>query len=169
MKFLHANALAIAFTLGLSTSSAQALEKGEVAPDFSLPSLSSAQQMTNLSQYRGKVIYLDFWASWCAPCRTSFPLLETLYRQYKDQGFMIVAVNMDENPKAAHRFLKTYPASFDILRDAEGQWADRYGIETMPTSFIIDKKGVIRHIHNGFAKADIADIETTVKHLLAEK
>lgn len=166
MNFLHANTLGVALALSVSFS-AQALESGETAPDFSLPAISSAQ-LNSLSQYRGQVIYLDFWASWCAPCRTSFPLLEKLYSDHKDQGFMIVAINMDEDREAADRFLQTYPATFDILRDAEGQWADTYGIETMPTSFIIDKKGVIRLTHSGFAKDDIVDIEKTVKQLLAE-
>lgn len=159
---------ALGITLALSFSvSAQALDLGQSAPEFSLPQLPTTQ-VNSLSQYRGKVVYLDFWASWCAPCRTSFPLLEKLYQSHKDQGFTLVAINMDEELEAANRFLKTYPATFDILRDAKGEWADAYGVETMPTSFIIDKKGVVRHIHSGFAKDDIADIEKMVTKLLAE-
>jgi len=151
----------------LLSSSVYALDKGAVAPDFSLPELQSTTTH-QLSQYQGKVIYLDFWASWCAPCRTSFPLLEKLYQDYKDQGFEIVAINMDEEKERAENFLTHYPASFEILRDAQAQWAEIYGVETMPTSFIIDKKGIIREVHHGFAKADIVEIKQTVKQLLAE-
>ncbi|MCF7971978.1 MAG: TlpA family protein disulfide reductase [Methylococcaceae bacterium] len=166
MNRLYTNTLGIALALGFSLS-AHALELEQAAPEFSLPQLSSGK-MNSLSQYRGKVIYLDFWASWCAPCRTSFPLLEKLYQANKDKGFALVAINMDEDLEAANSFLKSYPATFDILRDAEGKWADDYGVETMPTSFIIDKKGIVRHIHSGFAKDDIADIEKIVTKLLAE-
>jgi len=151
----------------LLSTSVYALDKGAIAPDFSLPELQSATTH-QLSQYQGKVVYLDFWASWCAPCRISFPLLEKLYQDYKDQDFVIVAINMDEEQDRAETFLIHYPASFEILRDAEAKWAETYGVETMPTSFIIDKKGVVREIHHGFAKADIIEIEHTVKQLLAE-
>jgi len=80
-------------------------------------------QSSRLSQYRGKVVYIDFWASWCAPCRTSFPLLENFFQAKQKEGFALVAINMDEEIAAAQRFLELYPASFDILRDAEAQWA----------------------------------------------
>ncbi len=166
MHFLHIKLIGAACALSLSCS-VQALEIGQVAPDFSLPSLSS-DTINKLSQYRGRVVYVDFWASWCAPCRTSFPLLEKLYQANKDKGFALVAINMDEELAAANKFLHIYPATFDLVRDAEGQWADAYGIETMPTSYIIDRKGIIRHIHNGFAKDDIVDIEHTIKQLLSE-
>jgi peroxiredoxin len=166
MHPLHTKLISLAFAFSISFS-AQALEIGQVAPNFSLPSLTSDSNNT-LSQYRGQVVYVDFWASWCAPCRTSFPLLEKLYQTNKDKGFTLVAINMDEELIAATKFLQMYPVSFDLLRDAEGQWADTYGIETMPTSYIIDKKGIIRYIHNGFAKDDIVDIERTVQKLLNE-
>jgi len=166
MKRLILKIAILAATISLSCS-VQALELNSAAPEFSLPKLASTQS-GSLSEYRGKVVYLDFWASWCAPCRTSFSLLEKFYQAKKGEGFTIVAINMDEDIEAAQRFLQLYPASFDILRDADAKWADTYAIETMPTSFIIDKKGVIRHIHNGFAKNDMADIEKIVTDLLAE-
>jgi len=158
--------LSVIMMLGLSPM-LSAVEIGETAPNFVLPQLESSTQQ-QLKQYQGKVVYLDFWASWCAPCRTSFPLLEKLYQNYKDQGFAVVAVNMDEEKAGAEAFLKRYPASFSILRDVEATWAEVYAVETMPSSFIIDRKGVIREIHHGFAKADIIEIEQTVKQLLAE-
>jgi len=144
-----------------------ALDIGKVAPEFSIKNIAT-QKLANLKHYQGKVIYVDFWASWCPPCRTSFPLLEKLAQDHK-QNFQIIAINMDEEIEAMEAFLKKYPVSFDILRDPEGIWADTYGVESMPTSFIIDKKGIVRSIHSGFAKDDIHDIEKEIKHLLEEQ
>lgn len=167
MKRLTLKIALLTAAINLSFS-VQALELNSIAPEFTLPKLGTTQS-SRLSQYRGKVVYLDFWASWCAPCRTSFPLLEDFYQVKQKEGFALVAINMDEEIESAQRFLELYPASFEILRDAEARWADTYGIETMPTSFIIDKKGVIRHIHHGFSKDDMTDIEKIVAQLLAEK
>jgi len=166
MNFLYKKIAITGLLLGFNFS-AFAADIGKPAPDFSLPNIASTT-LSSLSQYRGQVIYLDFWASWCPPCRTSFPLLETLYKKHNKSGFVVVAINMDEEVEAMARFLKLYPASFDILRDPEGEWADTYAVEAMPTSFIIDKTGVIRHIHSGFSKSDIVDIEVKITELLAE-
>jgi len=166
MSYLYKKLVTVCLLLSLSFS-VLALEVGKPAPEFSLPNIAT-KTASSLSDYRGQVIYLDFWASWCPPCRTSFPLLEALYEKHHTAGFKIVAINMDEEPEAMERFLKLYPASFDILRDPEGEWADKYSVEAMPTSFIIDKKGVIRHIHSGFSKSDIDEIEKKVIELLAE-
>lgn len=159
--------LATACLLLSMSFSILALEIGKPAPEFSLPNIAT-NTLSSLSQYRGQVIYLDFWASWCPPCRTSFPLLEALYKKHNKAGFVVVAINIDEEIEGMERFLKLYPASFDILRDPEGEWADTYAIEAMPTSFIIDKAGMVRHIHSGFAKSDIVDIEAKITELLAE-
>lgn len=148
--------------------SASASEVGQPAPEFTLPSLLDDKPVS-LKQYAGKVIYLDFWASWCAPCRTSFPLLNKLHQKLKDQGFEVVAVNMDEDKANAEKFLKELPVSFTVLRDAKGEWADKYVIESMPTSFIIDKQGVIQNIHKGFASNDINELEQKIVQLLAKK
>ena len=159
-------AVCVGLYLGCSAmNSYAAATVGAPAPAFSLPNLQS-QQPTALSQFAGKVIYLDFWASWCAPCRTSFPLLESLYKKHGANGFEVVAINLDEESGDAQRFLKDYPVSFTILRDADGQWANTYGVESMPTSFIIDKKGVVQLIHNGFAKADVEELEAKIVELL---
>jgi len=166
MKFVYKKITIIGLLLSLNFS-IFAADIGKPAPDFSLPNIATTT-LSSLSQYRGQVIYLDFWASWCPPCRTSFPLLETLYKKHNKAGFVVVAINMDEEVEGMERFLTLYPASFDILRDPEGEWADTYAIEAMPTSFIIDKAGIIRHIHSGFAKSDITDIEKKITELLAE-
>lgn len=155
------------FILLLGNLNAQAATIGQPAPQFTLPALSN-DQATTLKQYAGKVIYLDFWASWCAPCRTSFPLLNKLQQKYKDKGFEVVAINLDEDKASAEKFLKDIPVEFTILRDGTGEWADQYVVESMPTSFIIDKQGIIQNIHHGFVSSDIDELDKKVAKLLAD-
>lgn len=150
------------------SATASAVEVGQAAPQFTLPTLQT-EQATTLQQFAGKVVYLDFWASWCAPCRTSFPLLNKLHEKLKAQGFMVLAVNLDEDKANAEKFLKEIPVSFSVLRDADGSWSDKYGVESMPTSYIIDKQGVVQNIHRGFASDDIKELEAKITALLAKK
>jgi thiol-disulfide isomerase/thioredoxin len=160
--------LTFAILTSASCLTAQATDVGQPAPEFTLPTLQQ-DQPTSLKQFAGKVIYLDFWASWCAPCRTSFPLLNKMHEKLKAQGFEVVGINLDEDKAAAEKFLKEFPVSFTVLRDAKGEWADKFVVESMPTSFIIDKKGVVQNIHHGFASDDIKELEEKVTKLLAEK
>jgi thiol-disulfide isomerase/thioredoxin len=162
-KFIALTLLTHAFTF-----TANATEVGQPAPQFTLPTLQQ-DQATPLSQFAGKVVYIDFWASWCAPCRTSFPLLNKLHEKLKAQGFEVVAVNLDEDKSKAEQFLKEFPVSFTVLRDAKGEWADKFVVESMPTSFIIDKQGVVQNIHHGFTAGDIAELEKKITELLAKK
>jgi thiol-disulfide isomerase/thioredoxin len=159
----------IAFVMLTSAAcfNANATDVGQPAPQFTLPTLQQ-DQPTSLKQYAGKVIYLDFWASWCAPCRTSFPLLNKMHEKLKAKGFEVVAVNLDEDKANAEKFLKEFPVSFTVLRDAKGEWSDKFVVESMPTSFIIDKQGVVQNIHHGFASDDINELEEKVTQLLAK-
>lgn len=147
---------------------AHAVKEGEPAPQFSLPPLQQGQA-TTLSSKSGKVIYLDFWASWCAPCRTSFPLLNKLHDKLKSQNFEVVAINLDEDKAKAEKFIQEIPVNFTVLHDIKGEWADKYVVESMPTSFIIDQKGVVQHIHHGFTATDIDGLEQKITALLAKK
>ncbi|MEQ1739851.1 MAG: TlpA disulfide reductase family protein [Methyloglobulus sp.] len=160
--------IAFAILTSAACLTANATDVGQPAPQFTLPTLQ-ADQPTALKQYAGKVIYLDFWASWCAPCRTSFPLLNKLHEKLKAQGFEVVAVNLDEDKANAEKFLKEFPVSFTVLRDAKGEWADQFVVESMPTSFILDKQGVVQNIHHGFASDDIKELEEKITKLLAQK
>jgi thiol-disulfide isomerase/thioredoxin len=160
--------IAITILIAFCGLNVNASEIGQPAPPFTLPSLLQDQPVS-LTQFSGKVIYLDFWASWCAPCRTSFPLLNKLHQKLKGQGFEVVAVNLDEDKASAEKFLKDFPVSFAILRDSKGEWADKYVVESMPTSFIIDKQGVIQNIHHGFTSDDINELEQKIISLLAKK
>jgi thiol-disulfide isomerase/thioredoxin len=160
--------VALTFIASFLTFSAYAVDVGQSAPSFTLPTLQKDQPFP-LKSKAGKVIYLDFWASWCLPCRTSFPLLNKLHEKLKAQGFEVIAINMDEDKAKAEKFLQEYKVDFTVLRDAKGEWADKYVVDSMPTSFIIDKKGVVSHIHHGFASADIDDLEQKITALLAQK
>lgn len=123
-------------------STAQGGLIGKVAPDFTL--MNMAGQQVSLSQYRGKVVILNFWATWCPPCREEMPSMEALYKKYQDQGFVMLAVNVDETGAAAVRkFLQKNPYSFPILLDSDNVAQNTYGVFRFPESFIIDRNGVI--------------------------
>ena len=142
-----------------------AVEKGDKAPNFKLRNLFTGKAQS-LKQFRGKVVYLDFWASWCGPCRQSLPLLNKLRGELRRSGFEVVAVNLDENTKNAKRFLRKFPVNYPVLLDPKGKVADRYELPGMPTSFLIDKRGKVRVVHIGFKPKDINKIRKQVISLL---
>ncbi len=122
----------------------------------------------DLANFHGKVVYLDFWASWCIPCRKSFPWMSTLQARYKDKGFEVIAIALDESPSDATAFLRKYPAAFTIGFDREGKSAEAYGVKVMPTSYLIDKKGFIVKTYQGSPKNYQREIEATIEKLVAE-
>jgi thiol-disulfide isomerase/thioredoxin len=122
-----------------------------------------------LDAYRGRVVYLDFWASWCTPCRQSFPWMQAMQDAYAQQGLTIIAVNLDVNRADAERFLRQYDPQFTVSYDARGEVAGRYRIAGMPTSVIIDRHGVTRFTHVGFRPVDRTAYENQLRELLAEK
>ena len=105
-----------------------------------------------ISAHQGKVIYVDFWASWCIPCKKSFPWLNKLQTQYGDKGFTVVSVNLDAKRKHANKFLANYPANFPVIYDATGLLAKKYQLKGMPSSFLVDKSGNIVSTHIGFSE-----------------
>ncbi len=136
------------------------------APDFELPTRDGST--VRLTDLRGKVVYLDFWATWCPPCRRSFPWMNTLHQRYHDQGLVIVAVSLDHSHKNMKRFLDETRPRFVIAFDREGKVGDAYHVQAMPTSLLIDRHGNIRHIHQGFRKKDTPKVEAQIEALLAE-
>jgi thiol-disulfide isomerase/thioredoxin len=122
----------------------------------------------DLSPWRGRVVYLDFWASWCAPCRQSFPWMDSMKKAYEAQGLTVVAVNVDHDRADAERFLKQLQPKFEVRFDPEGQLAQQFKVEGMPTSIIIDRHGVPRFTHIGFWPGDSEASAEQIRQLLAE-
>jgi peroxiredoxin len=116
----------------------------------------------------GHVLVLDFWATWCVPCKASFPKIDAMYRKKKDQGLEVFGINEDEDTKGVDAFVKETNASFPIVLDEGGKAAEKYGVETMPSSFVIDRRGVVRYVHSGYHPEDAPVIEKEVDELLAE-
>lgn len=117
------------------------------APDFSM---SNDQLPKKLSALTGQVVYLDFWASWCKPCRKSFPWMNQMQEKYAAQGLQIIAINLDTEQALAKDFLDKVPAQIPIIYDPEGKIASDYKLIGMPSSYLIDKEGKIRFSHKGF-------------------
>jgi len=123
----------------------------------------------DLSSLRGRVVYLDFWASWCGPCRQSFPWMEAMKSTYGAQGLEIITVNLDRDRADADRFLKQFHPTFDLRFDPKGELAEQYKVQGMPSSVLIDRHGVTRFMHVGFRPVDGAIYEAQLLELLAEK
>ncbi|WLD57475.1 TlpA family protein disulfide reductase [Salinispirillum sp. LH 10-3-1] len=128
------------------------------APNFSFTDPETGRSHT-LSDFRGEVVYLDFWASWCGPCRQSFPFMNELHARYKDQGLRILAVNVDETQADAQRFLDRFPADFQIVYDHKASLPPLYGVEGMPTAYYIDHHGQIQYEKIGFRLGERAATE----------
>jgi len=120
----------------------------------------------NLDQYRDQVVYVDFWASWCIPCKKSFPWMNKMHQKYKDQGLKIIAINVDEKSADADKFLAENPAEFEIMRDPRGELAKKYKLVGMPTSLLFDTQGKLVSRHVGFKRGDVEGYETDLKKLL---
>ena len=155
-------------TLAVASQSLYAVEVGASLPDCTLASMEDKQNLS-LSQYQGKVIYVDFWASWCGPCAKSFPFLNEMHDQLKEQGLQIVGVNLDENSDDAKAFLAKYPASFTVVADVSKQCAKDFSVKAMPSSYLIDRKGIVHHVHLGFKPGEAQEIRVLVEKLLSEK
>jgi cytochrome c biogenesis protein CcmG, thiol:disulfide interchange protein DsbE len=117
----------------------------------------------------GHVVYLDFWASWCVPCRQSFPWMEILQDTYRAQGLEIIAVNLDRDRADANKFLRRFHPPFEVRFDPSGELAEFYKVQGMPSSVLIDRHGVTRFTHVGFRPIDAPRYEAQVRELLAEQ
>ncbi len=136
------------------------------APDFTL---TDATLGNRLSDLKGKVVYLDFWASWCKPCRHSFVWMNQLQQEYGDQGLVVLAINLDAETEQANAFLASHPAQFHIQFDPQGRIAERYQLLGMPSSYLIDTDGNLRHIHQGFFTDKQPLYHQQIKTLLGER
>ena len=136
----------------------------EKAIDFDLP---SDKGNIKLSSLKGNVVYVDYWASWCPPCRKSFPWMNKMHSKYEAQGLKIIGISLDSTRKKADKFLSKMPALFSIVYDHEGKTADDYEVQVMPTSYLIDRKGNLIYTHKGFNSKDKQKLEEEFKKALA--
>lgn len=120
----------------------------------------------NLSNYQGKIVWLDFWASWCVPCRRSFPWLNQVLTQYEDEGFVVIGVNLDKDPVLVREFLAETPAEFPIIYDPGSTLATQFGVVGMPSSFLIGRDGQIISDHVGFKRHLVTEYETAIRQAL---
>jgi len=140
-----------------------ALEAGKPAPDFTLPGASGD---VKLSDFKGKVVYLDFWASWCGPCHKSFPWMNEMQSKYGSKGLQIIGVNVDQKREDADKFLSQVPAKFAIAFDAKGATPKAYDVKGMPSALLIDAAGNVQYIHAGFKEEETASVEAHIKQAL---
>jgi thiol-disulfide isomerase/thioredoxin len=158
-------ALGLAFAV--AATAAWAVGVGEAAPAFSLREDSGASVV--LERLRGQVVYVDFWASWCGPCRRSFPWMNELQRRYGDRGLTIVAINVDKNPADAARFLERNPAQFAVAYDQAGVTPLAYAVRDMPSSYLIDSRGKVVEVEHGFHDERKGPLEQRIQALLAAR
>jgi len=151
----------------LAVNAAWPLDRGAAAPPCSAPLLDGSRAIS-VADYRGKVVYLDFWASWCPPCRESFPFMNELERDLGDRGLAIVAVSVDKTAEDARGFAASHPVRFALALDRAGACPAAYQLPGMPTSFIIDKRGMVRAVHAGFRASDAPEIRRQLSEALDE-
>jgi len=161
------NLKTLVFTcLSLATPLIQAVEVGADAPICNIKNFTDGTPLALTSP--GKVVYVDFWASWCGPCAQSMPFLNELHTQLKARNFEIIAINLDENKEDADAFLEKHPVSFTVAGNADLQCPKSFGVQAMPSSYLIDRRGKIRHVQLGFHSNEADQIRQQVQLLLDE-
>jgi thiol-disulfide isomerase/thioredoxin len=161
----------VAMSSAGATAAAPGASGGDYqAPDFRTTTLDGNSQGApfQLNQLRGRVVYLDFWASWCVPCRISFPALDQLHKKYRGRGFEVVAVNKDVVAADIGRFLARIPVGFTLVADPGDKIVRDYQVKSMPSGYVLDRKGRVRYVHEGFRSDTAAQIETQIVDLLNE-
>lgn len=145
-----------------------AAEPGQPAPHCELAALGNSPA-SDTGHYQGKVVLVDFWASWCPPCLKSLPYLNTLDHDLHKSGLQVIGVNVDEHVELASAFLERHPAHFSVGSDSKGICPKAFGIMGMPTSYLVDRNGVVRFVHIGFRDSDRETLRHTIETLLDEK
>ena len=163
-RFLMGVVLAGLFLPGMTLYAAP--KAGSVAPGFNLPDLARPTHSVSLKSLAGNVVLVDFWASWCAPCKKTIPLLGRLPSRYP--GLSVVAISVDEHKKKALYFMRTPDTSITFLHDSKRTVAEAYDPGGMPSLFLIDRKGILRYRHDGYTERDMKKIEGEIKILIGE-
>ena len=145
---------------------AHGAEVGAPAPLFEGPQRDGTP--LSLTSLRGDVVYVDFWAAWCAPCRRAIPALDALYESLSDQGFTVVGINVDRHRSDAVKLLDELQPSFPMVFDPQGEWAEAYALPGMPSGYLIDRQGIVRYRHVGYRESDLPALEQHIKTLVNE-
>lgn len=141
-------------------------QQPQSAPNFTLPSMGGSN--IRLSEYRGEVVLVNFWASWCGPCRQEMPLLDKMYQRYKKAGFTLLGVNVEKDSSKGQRIAEQLKLSFPVLFDKKQQVVDDYKVSSMPSTVLVDRDGNIRYVHLGYKAGDEKLYSKMVKELLIE-
>jgi len=160
------SALKRSFAVMLMAALCAPVMAADAAKDFTLKSRDGKN--LRLAEMKGQVIMLNFWASWCGPCRQEMPILEQLNNKYKKLGFSVWGVNVDEDPALAEKLLKETGVTFPILLDSKSQVSELYGVDAMPTTVMIDRNGNVRFRHRSYKPGTEAEYEQQIKSLVRE-
>jgi cytochrome c biogenesis protein CcmG, thiol:disulfide interchange protein DsbE len=155
-----------ALALASLSQVAAALDIGAPLSPVSLPTQTSTVDLNALNG-KGKVLYVDFWASWCGPCKQSFPWMNEMQAKYAARGLEVVAINVDAKAADAERFLQTTPGKFTVAFDAKGVTPKQFAVKAMPTSYLVGRDGKVLLVHAGFRDADRAALEAAMVSALA--
>ncbi len=168
MNYRH---LVFCFTLLVLTGlkPADAIEVGAKAPDCVLSSINDTQKHALKDFYGQKLFYIDFWASWCLPCSHSFSFLNDINQDLKDKGLQVLGINIDQGFEDSKAFLAKNPANFTVLSDIDAKCVTAFDVKVMPSSYLVDRQGIVRYIHFGFRAGDVDELRKIVDQLLADK
>ena len=158
--------ITVGLAVALTALSASAVDIEGPAPDFTLQARDGGT--VSVSDLRGQVVMINFWATWCGPCRQEMPHLEALYERYGELGFSLLGVNVEEDPSGADKFLEETPVTFPILFDPENAVSKLYDVVAMPSTVIIDRAGNVRFVHHGYEPGYENDYQTQIRTLLRE-
>jgi peroxiredoxin len=158
--------LLITAAMVFSAATLQAASTPSPAPDFTLKSRTG--ENIKLSELRGQVVMINFWASWCGPCRQEMPILDQLYQRYQPMGFTLLGVNVEEDSTAADKILKEIPVTFPVLYDNKNKVSKSYQVQAMPSTFLIDRDGKLRYLHKGYKPGTEEEYQQQVRELIRE-
>jgi peroxiredoxin len=159
--------LAAALAAGaLGGATAAGTDASGPAPAFTLATVNG--ESATLSQYKGQVVMLNFWATWCGPCQQEMPLLDQMYKKYKPAGFTLIGVNVDKDAPPVKQLLDRKPVGFPVLLDPASQVSKSYHVDEMPSTVLIDRKGNIRYLHRGYKPGDENEYQDRIRQLIRE-
>ncbi len=151
----------------LATATASAVELGAPAPGFTAETFD--HRKISLADYHGRVVFVDFWASWCSPCRQSLPMYDKLAGEFPAADFAVIAVNLDEEAADAQKFLSDHPVKYTIVQNPQGDIPKSFGLSGMPSSYLIDRDGVVRQRYVGFEPTDIGTLKAEITKMIGKR